>query len=184
MSKFRPHPSEYLSTPDEYAEFRSSMWRTTRVAAAAVIGVIAICVVAFVFSACSGASNPTRFSVRGAVLSVAHGVVIADEVCAETAEAIAKTDHDKGLKLATTCADAYSVARVSLISAGKIVDEMGTSEAPPGTLVCVLSKAVNALTSVARALEDVGAKLPSAVSDGVASAHWVSSFASAGACAR
>ena len=115
---------------------------------------LALCILA---AACSGgASDPSRDATRGMVLVVADAVKVADGICASLA--LAKKDP----KLAKVCADAYDIARPSLLAAESGID---LYDGKGGPLLCSVGTAVEALAHVAEAISAAGASLPAVVAD-------------------
>lgn len=115
--------------------------------------------VAAVFSGClpKGAESPDRATARAVILTVARGVHEADVLCAQ----FARDTKDAGL--AKKCADAYDLARPSLIGAEAGVD--GWNAASQGHLACLAIDSITALTQFSKVLTDSKVALPLVITD-------------------
>lgn len=121
-------------------------------------GALLLLVLAFGLS--SSACVPARSVARGAVLTSASAVKVADETCAQ--EALERSD----LQLAKECEEAYTDARSALLGAAKAVDAWDDARTRSG-LRCSLTKAGQALSHVVEVLQRRGAKVPPVVVDAV-----------------
>ncbi|WP_394823726.1 hypothetical protein [Pendulispora albinea] len=104
-----------------------------------------------------GASSPARDTARGAILTVAKAVSVADGVC--TAAARERSDA----KLAKMCADAYDAARPALLAAESGVDAWENGQRQ--RVACATTDAAVALRNLGDALARVGVSLPPVLSD-------------------
>ncbi|MDB4994369.1 MAG: hypothetical protein JWM74_1801 [Myxococcaceae bacterium] len=105
----------------------------------------------------AGAQDPARETARGAILTVAEAVRVADGVCADLA--LARKDAE----LARRCARAYDIARPGLLAAERGVDAWDTAER--GQIVCSLDDAAKALTDIEDAIATAGGKPPPVAAD-------------------
>lgn len=92
-------------------------------------------------------SVPPRSQARAAVIVTAEAVKIFGESCARYVVA-----HDD-LPLAEKCADAYTTARIALISLASGVDAWEKSEVSRETIVCGLRRALAAIWEPVKILE-------------------------------
>lgn len=105
----------------------------------------------------SGAKDPARETARGAILTVAEAVRVADGVCADLAIAT------KNAELAKRCARAYDIARPGLLAAEHGVDAW--DQGLRGQIVCSLVDATRALVDIEDAIVNAGGRLPPVVED-------------------
>jgi len=103
------------------------------------------------------AETPDRATARATILTVAKAVSIADQACATYATA----NHDAAT--AKKCADAYDLARPSLVGAEAAVD--GWSDATAGNLACLSADAISALEQFAGIFLGAQLALPTTVVD-------------------
>lgn len=107
-----------------------------------------------------GVHAPTdRPSARSWVLLVADGVRVADAACAIAARDAKRAD------VAATCAQAYSVARSSLLAAEAAVDAYDNGGASQWG--CALRDALVGLSALSAGIGAAGGKVPVAVVDGL-----------------
>jgi len=107
---------------------------------------------------CGGdAKSPARESARAAVVVVAEGVKVADEVCAQAGA------KQKDAALLKTCADAYDTTRASLLAAESAVDAWDAGDKK--SLTCALAASVRGLAQIANAVTHAGVELPLLVTD-------------------
>lgn len=116
---------------------------------------------------CASSIAP-RETARAVVVTTAEAAKVADSTCAQLALATVAADESKRQvagTLATTCADAYDVARSAIIAAAEGVDAWDAGGRHG--VVCGLAKAAPALVSMAGAIRAAGGKLPLLVEDGL-----------------
>lgn len=106
---------------------------------------------------CMPANSPERAVARGTVLTLAEAVKAADLACASLAKR--RMDAD----LADKCADAYAVARASVLAAADGLDAYDSVLA--GQTTCAISRGVDALDTMAEAIEGGGGNVPAVVKD-------------------
>lgn len=110
---------------------------------------------------CAGAQLPTtpREQARAAVLVLAEGVRLADQSCA--AVALERSDAP----LADRCADAYGVARSSLLAAAGGVDAWDSGR--QGEVRCATAQGATAARELAAAIATAGGEVPPTLTDGL-----------------
>lgn len=125
--------------------------------------VLGVCLFSFLIGgACippGGAETPARATARATILTIAEAVKVADKVCATYAL------QTKEQAVAVKCADAYDLARPSLIGAEAGVD--GWNDTSKGRLACLATDAITALEQIALVLEKEKIALPAIVLDGL-----------------
>lgn len=125
---------------------------------------------AFLLSGCS--PSLTRAQARGALLTVAEGVLVADRVCADVAKTL---PPDDGFALATKCARAYKTARASLLTADSALSS--ANAVADKQFLCAAGHAAQAVATLSGLLHAHGASLPSSFYDGVTMAQTLGSLA-------
>lgn len=105
------------------------------------------------------AESPTRATARAVILTLAEAVKDADQLCATFAI------QTKNVDVAKACANAYDVARPSLISAEAGID--GWDDASAGHLACLTVDAVNALSAFSKIFELNKIALPEVIVDAI-----------------
>ena len=111
---------------------------------------------------CSGCTTP-REQARGAVLVTADAVRLADTTCAEAAIKMGRIHTSRAVDLAGRCADAYDVARTSLLVAEAGVDAW--DDADRAQTACAFARASGALLRMSTAMRDAGVQIPTIVED-------------------
>lgn len=113
--------------------------------------------------ACTPTKSPTSFQrdgARAAVLLVARGVVVADELCAEVVvRQMRDAVHGR------QCKDAYDAARAALLAAEYVIDAWDAGRA--GEVACAARRAAAALDDMRGAANAAGATMPAVVDDAV-----------------
>lgn len=125
-------------------------------------------------AACKPAEHP-RHTLRASVLTVARAVKEVDLLCADSARAT------KSAKTADACAQAYTVARESLLSAEAMLDAWTASD--QRQVGCFAAKGGRALLEMVHAARAAGASLPNSVVDGAQLAELLVPMAE-GSCPR
>lgn len=130
------------------------------------LAVVAMAAAALVES-CSPAQAKAapRETARAVVLAVAEAVRTADTLCATVALRIGADNRDRGRALATTCADAYDVARPATLAAATAVDAWDAGD--HRGVICGLATAGRSLGQIADAVRAAGATIPPLVEDGL-----------------
>jgi hypothetical protein len=112
------------------------------------------------------AEQAPRQSARAVVLAVAEAARVADKLCADIALKAAAVGKREGAEaLASTCADAYDVARPAIVAAAEGVDAWESGERLG--VVCGLARASSALLTIVGAIKAAGASVPPVVEDGL-----------------
>jgi hypothetical protein len=106
-----------------------------------------------------GAESPNRATARAVILTVAQAVKEADAICAK----FASDTHDT--VVAKKCADAYDLARPSLMGAQSGVDAW--DDATSSKVACIAIDSIAALSTFAGVLTDAKLALPPVIVDGL-----------------
>jgi hypothetical protein len=104
-----------------------------------------------------GAESPERATARSIVLMVAKAVQVSDNLCATYAL------QTKEVAVAKACADAYDLARPSLLAAETGVDTW--DDVAQNKLGCAVNNGVSALVQVSAVLAKEKLALPTIVTD-------------------
>lgn len=97
----------------------------------------------FLLVGCQGPATP-RASARVAVVSLAHGVVLATDVCRAYVKVNADAQPALALRVGTRCASDIRAARAALLDASDAVDAWDTGGRPD----CAIGATVAALSDV------------------------------------
>lgn len=114
------------------------------------------------------AESPDRATARAVVLTLAEAVKDADQLCATFATST------KNVDVAKACADAYDVARPSLISAEAGIDAWDS--ASKGQLACLAVDAVVSLSAFSKIFDLNKIAIPVVIVDAVKLAEQMKSI--------
>lgn len=122
------------------------------------------------------AKAPTaREDARAVVALVAHGVAIGNKTCADAGRKLATIDDAKARVVLEKCQAATVDARAWLEASEAAVDAWEAAKV--GAWACLVRGSLRGVQGVVEGLVLAGAKVPSALEDGIAGINTVARFA-------